>query len=62
MIDSMIKYVSENAPIKQPVLANEVANAAAFLVSPLANGITGTVLYVDKGYHVMGMSVTDQNL
>jgi enoyl-[acyl-carrier protein] reductase I len=35
----------------------EVANAAAFLCSPLASGITGTVVYVDKGYHAMGMAV-----
>ena len=29
--------------------------AAAFLSSPLASGITGTTLYVDKGYHAMGV-------
>jgi enoyl-[acyl-carrier protein] reductase I len=38
--------------------AEEVGNAAAFLSSPLASGITGTVLYVDQGYHAMGMAVT----
>jgi enoyl-[acyl-carrier protein] reductase I len=31
-----------------------VANVAAFLASPLATGITGTTVYVDKGYHAMG--------
>ena len=31
--------------------------AAAFLCSPLASGITGSILFVDKGYHAMGMSV-----
>ena len=31
--------------------------ATAFLCSPLASGITGTTLYVDKGYHAMGMAV-----
>jgi enoyl-[acyl-carrier protein] reductase I len=36
--------------------AQEVGSAAAFLSSPLAAGITGTVLYVDKGYHSMGMA------
>jgi enoyl-[acyl-carrier protein] reductase I len=31
--------------------------AAAFLLSPLASGITGSTIYVDKGYHAMGMAV-----
>ena len=35
-----------------------MGHAAAFLASPLSAGITGTTLYVDKGYHVMGMPVT----
>jgi enoyl-[acyl-carrier protein] reductase I len=58
IIDRMIEYVSANAPLTEPLAANEVAQAAAFLVSPLASGITGTVLYVDKGYHAMGMAVS----
>ena len=41
--------------------AEEVGTAAAFLCSPLASGITGTTLYVDKGYHAMGMAVTPVN-
>ena len=32
-------------------------DTAAFLASPLASGITGTTIYVDKGYHAMGMAV-----
>jgi enoyl-[acyl-carrier protein] reductase I len=35
--------------------AEEVGNTAAFLCSPLASGITGTVLYVDKGFHAMAV-------
>jgi enoyl-[acyl-carrier protein] reductase I len=34
-----------------------VGATAAFLASPLANGITGTVIYVDKGFHSMGIAV-----
>ena len=34
--------------------AREVGNVAAFLASPLASGITGTTVYVDKGYSIMG--------
>lgn len=59
-IDQMVKYVAENAPITEPLTAQEVGNAAAFLLSPLSSGITGTVVYVDKGYHAMGMAVATE--
>jgi len=52
-IHKMIKYYEMNAPLPQALHADEVGAAAAFLCSPLASGITGTVLYVDKGYHAM---------
>ncbi|MBA3559765.1 MAG: enoyl-[acyl-carrier-protein] reductase [Gemmatimonadaceae bacterium] len=57
IIDKMVKYVALNAPLTEPLSAHEVGNVAAFLSSPLAGGITGTVIYVDKGYHSMGMAV-----
>ena len=57
IIDQMVDYASSNSPLTEPLTAAEVAAAAAFLSSPLASGITGTVLYVDKGYHSMGMAV-----
>ena len=53
----MIEYVSANAPMTDKLTSTEVGNVAAFLSSPLASGITGTTVYVDKGYHVMGMGV-----
>ena len=52
-IHKMIKYYEINAPLPDALSAAEVGHAAAFLSSPLASGITGTVLYVDKGYHAM---------
>jgi enoyl-[acyl-carrier protein] reductase I len=52
-IHKMIKYYEMNAPLPGALRAEEVGHAAAFLCSPLASGITGTVLHVDKGYHAM---------
>src|SRR4029077_2839819 len=54
-IDQMITYAAQRAPLQRGIEAEEVANAAAFLCSPLASAITGEVLYVDCGYNVMGV-------
>lgn len=58
IIDRMVEYCAANSPLPQPLTAAEVAASAAFLSSPLASGITGATIYVDKGYHAMGMAVT----
>jgi enoyl-[acyl-carrier protein] reductase I len=58
IIERMVDYCSKNSPLSDPLTAEEVGLAAAFLSSPLASGITGTTLYVDKGYHSMGMAVS----
>jgi enoyl-[acyl-carrier protein] reductase I len=55
----MVDYVSHNAPLTEPLQPEDVGHTAAFLSSSLAAGITGTVVYVDKGYHAMGMGVVD---
>ncbi|HEV7389141.1 MAG TPA: enoyl-[acyl-carrier-protein] reductase [Gemmatimonadaceae bacterium] len=59
IIEKMVEYCAENSPLTEPLQAEEVGNAAAFLSSPLAAGITGTVIYVDKGYHSMGMALPE---
>lgn len=51
----MIHHVENVAPLRRTVTQLEVGNAAAFLCSDLASGITGQVLYVDAGYEIMGM-------
>lgn len=56
-IDTMIEYCKANAPLTEPLQAREVADTAAFLASPLGSGITGATIYVDKGYHAMGVAV-----
>jgi enoyl-[acyl-carrier protein] reductase I len=57
-IEKMVDYYAANAPLTQPLTAREVGTTAAFLASPLASGITGATIYVDKGYHAMGVAVT----
>ena len=58
IIDKMVKYCAANSPLPEELSAAEVGSVAAFLSSPLASGITGTTIYVDKGYHSMGMAIT----
>jgi len=52
----MLSHVAATAPIKRNVTIDDVGNAAAFLCSDLAAGISGEVLYVDGGFHTVGMS------
>jgi enoyl-[acyl-carrier protein] reductase I len=56
-IEQMVEYVQTNSPLPQALAASEVGSAAAFLCSPLATGITGCVVHIDKGYHAMGKAV-----
>jgi enoyl-[acyl-carrier protein] reductase I len=52
----MLHHVAQAAPLKRNVTTEDVGNAAAFLCSDLAAGITGETLYVDSGYSHVGMS------
>jgi len=61
-IDQMIQYCARNSPLQDPITAQEVGATAAFLCSPLASGITGTTVYVDKGYSAMGAAVDQPTL
>lgn len=54
-IDTMINYTKANSPLPEAITADDVGATAAFLCSPLAAGITGSTVYVDKGFHTMGM-------
>ena len=53
---SMLQMVEERTPLRRNVTIDQVGNAAAFLCSDLAAGITGEILYVDSGYHILGMA------
>jgi len=59
-IEKMVDYYRENAALPEANTADEVGWAAAFLCSPLASGITGETLHVDKGYHAMAMPAAPQ--
>ncbi len=52
----MLEHVEQNAPLRRNVTIDEVGNAAAFLCSDLASGITGEVTYVDSGFNTLGMT------
>jgi enoyl-[acyl-carrier protein] reductase I len=46
----ILKFVAEHAPLRRNVTTEDVGNAAAFLLSDLAGGVTGELLYVDNGF------------
>lgn len=57
IIERMVDYCAANTPLPEAVRPVEVGTTVAFLASDLARGITGSTIYVDKGYHAMGMAV-----
>jgi enoyl-[acyl-carrier protein] reductase I len=60
IIDEIVEYYAANAPLPERLTTHEVASVAAFLSSPLASAVTGTTMYVDKGYHVMGKGLSPE--
>ena len=51
----MLKEHSGAAPLERNITKEEVGTAGLFLLSDLASGVTGTTLYVDAGWHILGM-------
>jgi enoyl-[acyl-carrier protein] reductase I len=58
-VNTMIRYATANSPLTRHLEAEDVGHTAAFLASPLAAGITGTTIYVDNGFHAMGIAAID---
>jgi len=54
-LSDMLKHVAEKSPMRRGVDADEVGDTVAFFMSPLSRGITGETIYVDAGYHIVGM-------
>ncbi len=55
----MYKRVAAVSPLGRQVDQEDVGNLGVFLLSPMAGGITGETIYVDAGFHVMGMDLGD---
>jgi enoyl-[acyl-carrier protein] reductase I len=51
----ILKWNEYNSPLRRTVTIEEVGETAAYLVSDMARGMTGEILHVDAGYHVVGM-------
>jgi enoyl-[acyl-carrier protein] reductase I len=51
----ILKWNEYNSPLRRTVTIEEVGETAAFMLSPMSRGITGEILHVDAGYHVVGM-------
>lgn len=51
----MMDIVAERAPLRRNVTLEEIGATACFLLSPVSSGITGEVIHVDGGYHILGM-------
>ena len=55
----ILKWNEYNAPLKRAVTTDEVGESAVYLLSDFARGVTGEILHVDSGYHVVGMKAVD---
>jgi len=55
----ILKWNEYNAPLRRTVTTAEVGDASLFLLSDLARGITGEIMHVDSGYHIVGMKAED---
>jgi len=51
----VLDHIAETAPLRRNITAEEVGDACLFLACPLSRGITGSTLYVDAGYNIMGV-------
>ena len=57
----MLSHMKKTSPLRRNVTPDDVGNAAAFLCSDLAAGITGEILYVDGGFNTIGMHLEENN-
>jgi enoyl-[acyl-carrier protein] reductase I len=55
----ILKWNEYNSPLRRTVTIEDVGRSALFLLSDLSSGVTGEILHVDAGYHVVGMKAVD---
>ena len=55
----ILKWNQYNSPLKRNTTLEDVGGSALYLLSDLASGVTGEILHVDSGYHVVGMKAVD---
>jgi enoyl-[acyl-carrier protein] reductase I len=51
----ILKWNEYNSPLRRTVTTEEVGETGAYLVSDMSRGVTGEILHVDAGYHIVGM-------
>lgn len=59
---TMLNYADKIAPLRTQVTQEDVGNVAAFLASDWGKLITGETIYIDGGYHVLGLTVAEEDL
>ena len=52
---TILDQIAQRAPLRRNITADEVGDVCAFLAGPLSRGITGSTIFVDAGYHIMGL-------
>jgi enoyl-[acyl-carrier protein] reductase I len=57
----ILKWNEENSPLKRNTSLEDVGGAGLYLLSDLASGTTGETIYVDSGYHAIGMAAEDSS-
>lgn len=58
----MLKYAEKASPLREMVSQEDVGELALFLASDMSRMITGEVIYVDAGYHILGLTATEEDL
>jgi enoyl-[acyl-carrier protein] reductase I len=58
----MLKYSQKTSPLRKLVSQEDVGNCALFLASDLSVSITGEIIYVDAGYNILGMTLTEEDM
>src|SRR5690606_19505812 len=53
--NSILKEIEEKAPLRRTTTQEEVGDTALFLMSDLSRGITGEIIHVDSGFHILGL-------